>query len=85
MNVDSASATHGLLAAVTAIFGGGWLRERRKLRTDQLQQALRRIGALEERLDRLQVVLVDLTRENARLLSENGHLLKATLEGRQDA
>lgn len=53
----------GILAAVAAFFGGGWIRERRKIRHDALAQALDLIDRMQARIDNLESQVAALQRE----------------------
>lgn len=49
-----------VLAALTAVLGGGWVRERRKARRDALEQALAFIDLQTARIDKLERQVEDL-------------------------
>ena len=53
VNVDP-TTTNTIVAAVAAFLGGGWLRERRKMRHDALAQALDFIDRQTARIDELE-------------------------------
>ena len=53
MNVDP-TITNTVAAALAAFLGGGWLRERRKMRHDALAQALDFIDRQTARIDELE-------------------------------
>jgi hypothetical protein len=65
-------AQQGILAAVAAFFGGGWLRERRKLRHDALSQALDLIDRMQARIDALETQVAELQRELYRRDTHDG-------------
>lgn len=60
--IDQA-AQQGIIAAIAAFLGGGWLRERRKIRHDALAQALDLIDRQAARIDKLERQVADLQRE----------------------
>jgi hypothetical protein len=57
------STTNTIAAAIAAFLGGGWLRERRKMRHDALAQALEFIDRQTARIDELERQVAELQRE----------------------